>query len=456
MNPEEGTTFAVGDLYVVSGYATDYTGAALADSQLAWEVRLHHADHYHPFLYPPTPGNNLAIDPAPPPEDYFASRSSHLEVLLTATDSDGLSTTVSRTIQPKMVLFGFNTDPVGLEVNVDYYDVTTPAVVYTWEKHGLRVEAQNQGVHTFTSWSDGKEQTHFIVVPPAISADPEAVTANFTATFSATQILGMLMKTNDKIISGTPVDFVSLDLFMQVTRNGQVLLSSGSSSNPGQTRWQTQPQGPDDDYFLALQPDGNLVVRGGVPGNVSSVLWTSDSSGVAGAYFLAVNSDSSIALYGGTLDSPGEVVWKDSIVALETSLPTDPPTPGPTSSPSASPTLRPTLAPTSAPTPVPTPAPTNVPPRSTPAPVELDLNPGRLSNQSNNDGGGGWKNIYLLGLLALLLPVAWILVKRHSRRMQSSEDPPASFQGPVDVEAEVVAPALDVGVPIRGDHLHVS
>ena len=54
----------------------------------------HHATHTHPFL-PPTTGSDVSIT-APIPEDFASTTNSYLEIQLTATDSQGLSHTVTQ------------------------------------------------------------------------------------------------------------------------------------------------------------------------------------------------------------------------------------------------------------------------------------------------------------------------------------------------------------------------
>ena len=84
--------------------------------------------------------------------------------MLTATDSQGLSTTVSRKIYPRKVEVLIDSVPRGLKV-IAYGDVhVTPKKVITWDNHIFEVEAYDQTVdgstYTFDSWNDGGEQTH--------------------------------------------------------------------------------------------------------------------------------------------------------------------------------------------------------------------------------------------------------------------------------------------------------
>jgi glucose/arabinose dehydrogenase/PKD repeat protein len=103
-SPTQNLLFRVGQEITLSGSATDPEDGQLQPGSLKWEVLQHHTapnPHTHPFL-PPTPGNsnNLTIT-APSPEDLSSTGAgNYLEVRLTATDSEGLSKTVTREVQP--------------------------------------------------------------------------------------------------------------------------------------------------------------------------------------------------------------------------------------------------------------------------------------------------------------------------------------------------------------------
>lgn len=153
-SPKEGEEFYVGQIFQLSGKAYDSQGLQLDDSKLSWEVRQHHADHFHPFL-DPTPGNNRTLQPAPAPEDIFASTNSYLRIILTATDNTGLTTQVDRIVQPSKVTIGLNSKPRGLVITVDSYPVTTFGQIVSWEGHSLLVKAEDQGPYKFMSWSNG-------------------------------------------------------------------------------------------------------------------------------------------------------------------------------------------------------------------------------------------------------------------------------------------------------------
>jgi len=174
ISPVEGTTFAVGDVLTLVGAGSDHLGNTLGElTQLTWEVRQHHANHFHPFLDEGTPGNNFAITEAPGPEDFFAAGNSYLEILLTGTDGDGISATVSRTIMPKTVNIDFDSEPTGLSISLDDEILTMPQRVLSWEKHNLQVQIpSDQGGYVFVAWKENSPQNNTIVVPAADGAVP--------------------------------------------------------------------------------------------------------------------------------------------------------------------------------------------------------------------------------------------------------------------------------------------
>ena len=106
----------------------------------------------------------------------------YLEVRLTATDSRGLSTTVTRKLSPNTVDVVFQSQPAELKliVNGDNFDKPTRTYI-SWEGYRLNVYAPSPqttpaGVtYSFASWSDGKEQQHDIVT----GATPSSYTATF-------------------------------------------------------------------------------------------------------------------------------------------------------------------------------------------------------------------------------------------------------------------------------------
>ncbi len=179
-SPAAGTLFTVGQTLTLSATASDPQDGTLPASALSWRVIQHHNDHTHPYLQPTT-GNNLTIT-APPPEDLQATETSYLELELTVTDSKGLATVVRRNVQPRLVDVTFNTQPAGLQVNVNGFALTGPTTIKSWQNYRLDVSAPAQTgsggqSYAWVSWSDGGAQAHSIVTP--------ANASSYSATFQA-------------------------------------------------------------------------------------------------------------------------------------------------------------------------------------------------------------------------------------------------------------------------------
>jgi hypothetical protein len=121
-----------------------------------------HKGHFHPFLDARS-GNNFELYPAPEPEDYLAATNSFLRVMLTATDTNGLTHTVSRDVQPRMVIINIHSDPEGKDVIVDEYSIQTPANVTSWVNFNMPLHVEDQSPYLFKTWSDGNTNRSRIV-----------------------------------------------------------------------------------------------------------------------------------------------------------------------------------------------------------------------------------------------------------------------------------------------------
>jgi glucose/arabinose dehydrogenase len=201
-SPSADLLFKVGQQITLSGSATDPQDDQLEGSAFSWEVLQHHtAPNHHTHPYFSRTGNNLPIT-APSPEDLSATGAgNHLEVRLTATDSKGLSKTVTREVQPNRVDVSFATNPSGLSLHINGETFTTPRTLVSWEGYNLNVNAPSPQTlsgttYAFSAWSDSKAQQHDIVT----GATPSSYTATFTATSKACTKTGT---SNSETISGT-------------------------------------------------------------------------------------------------------------------------------------------------------------------------------------------------------------------------------------------------------------
>jgi glucose/arabinose dehydrogenase len=178
LSPAISKRFRVGEVLTLDGRAIDENGNQLPPSALSWSVLLHHNDHDHPYLLPTT-GTPISLE-APAPEDLAATETSYLIIQLTATDARGLSSTVSRRINPKLVDLTFATQPSGLQILLNGERFTAPVTVTSWQAYRITINAPDQTdtsgrQWTFESWSDGGAQSHVIETPPTAKT--------YTATF---------------------------------------------------------------------------------------------------------------------------------------------------------------------------------------------------------------------------------------------------------------------------------
>ena len=167
-DPAPSHLYKVGETLTLTGSAEDAEDGTLPNSALTWRVEKHHDTHTHPFL-PDTSGNYVPIT-APPPEDLLAATNSYLQIYLTATDSDGVSTTVERDIFPHKVNVTFQTNIPGFTLEVAGSPITTSQTVVSWENWGMVANAPDQpdpqGLWwVFDHWSDGGARQHTIVTP---------------------------------------------------------------------------------------------------------------------------------------------------------------------------------------------------------------------------------------------------------------------------------------------------
>ena len=126
--PSASLKWTAGQTIAFTGHATDPEDGALAAARLSWRVILHHCTgplptdcHQHIIQdFAGVAGESFQA----PDHDLPA----HLELRLTATDSAGLSTTVSRQLDPQTVNLTFATNPTGLTLTAGS---TTRAAPFT-------------------------------------------------------------------------------------------------------------------------------------------------------------------------------------------------------------------------------------------------------------------------------------------------------------------------------------
>ena len=166
--PSGGLTWAVGDTITFSGHATDPEQGTLPASALTWQLRMQHCSsatncHIHVLqnFVGVASGSFVAPDHEYP---------SYLELQLTVTDATGLTSTVTRRLDPKTVTLTFMADTAGLRITVGSVTLSAPFTVTVIQGSTVSVSALTPQKYRgkwyyFTTWSDGGAQTHTITAP---------------------------------------------------------------------------------------------------------------------------------------------------------------------------------------------------------------------------------------------------------------------------------------------------
>jgi glucose/arabinose dehydrogenase len=154
-----------GEVFTVTGSASDAEDGPLAPSSLEWNVRLIHADHAHPA------GNYSGVSQIDVEASSDHDADSHYEVQLSATDSGGLTARSTVAINPQTTTVRLRSVPSGTPVSYGGVQLMTPRDLITTigYKTTLSVPAsfqQNGQIFNFASWSDGGARVHDFTVPP--------------------------------------------------------------------------------------------------------------------------------------------------------------------------------------------------------------------------------------------------------------------------------------------------
>ena len=174
--PSGSLMWRVGDVIAFSGSGTDPQDGTLPASALSWSLILNHCPsncHSHPLqdFVGVASGSFTAPD-----HEYPSS----LVLVLTVTDSGGLTSTASVTLQPQTVNLTFSTSPSGLQLVLNGASAATPftRTVIVGSTNTISApspQTLNGNSYAFASWSDGGAQTHVI-------------TAGATTTYVATYL----------------------------------------------------------------------------------------------------------------------------------------------------------------------------------------------------------------------------------------------------------------------------
>jgi glucose/arabinose dehydrogenase len=189
--PASSFTWSVGDAVSFSGSATDLEDGNLPAAALSWAVVLDHCSESDCHEHPLQTFAGVASGSFTAPDHPYPS---HLELRLTATDSDGASVTTSIELQPKTTTLDVTSVPAGVPIEVG--SVTEPSPSETTLIRGgattlvpplVWVSGANR--YRFGAWSDGLSRVHEVTVtnPASRTATyvpdaPDACTAAKTVT----------------------------------------------------------------------------------------------------------------------------------------------------------------------------------------------------------------------------------------------------------------------------------
>ena len=210
--PPGSLTWRVGDVINFSGSGTDTQDGNLPASALSWSLILQHCPstcHAHPLqdFVGVASGSFTAPDHEYP---------SHLELVLTATDSGGLTSTASVTLQPQTVNLTFTTSPSGLQLVLNGGGAATPftRTVIAGSTNTITApspQTLNGSSYAFASWSDGGAQTHVITASSAATYNAIYLappTNTSPPVINGPTMVGKTIKTSNGSWAGsTPISF---------------------------------------------------------------------------------------------------------------------------------------------------------------------------------------------------------------------------------------------------------
>jgi glucose/arabinose dehydrogenase len=183
LEPTAGQTFRAGDVISFSGQGNDPDDGPLGGNSLAWKIVFHHESHTHPVLDGATGASGTLTIPT---SGHSFQGSTSYEIVLTATDGDGIESTSSVTIQPEKAPVSLTTSPGGLSLLLDGISRTTPfaqdeVVGFRYGVDAPSPQFVGATRYAFASWSDGGARSHTVTVPP----DGLDLTAGFEPDTSA-------------------------------------------------------------------------------------------------------------------------------------------------------------------------------------------------------------------------------------------------------------------------------
>lgn len=274
--PAPDATYAAGDTLQFSGLAFDAEDGNLNPDALQWRIDFHHDEHTHPALE-----NTSAVAAG----SYVVPRIGETNdnvwyrVHLTATDSEGLSRSVWRDVQPRKTAFVVDSDPPGLLLNADGRTAPAPFTVTSVEGIFRNVSAPEQAllgndIYIFQQWADGWPD----LVYPFFAGDTDTVRAVYRRLHLITgEGAGLL----GRYFERTPTD--NFEGIPQLVRVDSIINFDWGNGSPASgviqpdnftACWTGEVLAPIDDVYsfhaiaddgIRLWVDGQLIVDQWVP-----------------------------------------------------------------------------------------------------------------------------------------------------------------------------------------------
>ncbi len=166
--PADGMRIRAGTAILLQGAATDAEDGDLTGDALRWEAVLHHGTS-HTHLWDVGTGGTFRIV-MPAPEDLVTAGASYLEVSLTAEDQEGATSSHTIRLLPDTVTLTFQTEPSGMEVQLDGRVYRTPVMLEAAKGWAFSVSDYFQATgdcqgYTFERWSNNRPPSHLLVTP---------------------------------------------------------------------------------------------------------------------------------------------------------------------------------------------------------------------------------------------------------------------------------------------------
>ena len=164
--PANGLTWRVGDAINFSATGSDAQDGTLGAAAFSWTFEMMHCPgDCHAHIIQELSGTRTGSFNAPDHE-----YPSHLRFTVTATDSGGMTTSVTRDLEPMTGTLSLASSPAGISLAMGAETGTPPPPVTAIAGSKVSVQAADETVigedrYAFDSWSDGGAQAHEAAIP---------------------------------------------------------------------------------------------------------------------------------------------------------------------------------------------------------------------------------------------------------------------------------------------------